>query len=315
MFVETLRWFAPSSRGRSIGPLILAAAAWGIGTVISKRAVAEIPPWTLLTVQLAVSVSALLLLSGPRRALAQAGTWRLGSLGVLNPGIAYALSLFGLVSISASVSVLLWALEPLLILGLARWLLHERVGLRQVVLSFVALGGMVLVLYEPTSGGQAVGIGLTLAGVACCAVYTVVTRKLLGDESALSVVLAQQAAALAFVFVGTVLVVLIGRPPDLAGVSAEAWLSALVSGLVYYALAYWFYLTGLRQSTASFAAMSFFLIPIFGVTGGMAFLGERLDPMQWLGVAIVLAALLGVLLRPAPPSRASPSATTSAARS
>ena len=299
MFVETSRSFALSSRWRSIGPLILAAAAWGIGTVISKRAVAEIPPWTLLTVQLAVSVGALLLLSGPRRALAETGTWRLGSLGVLNPGIAYALSLFGLVSISASLSVLLWALEPLLILGLARWLLDERVGRLQVVLSLVAIGGMTLVLYEPGSGGQTVGIALTFAGVACCAVYTAATRKLLGDEPTLSVVLAQHAAALAFAVTATVLVGLSGGARALAGISTEAWLSALASGLVYYALAYWFYLTGLRRSTASFAAMAFYLIPIFGVTAGIALLGERLDPMQWLGVAIVLAALLGVLLRPA----------------
>jgi drug/metabolite transporter (DMT)-like permease len=168
-----------------------------------------------------------------------------------------------------------------------------------VVLSLVAIGGMTLVLYEPGSGGQAVGIGLTLAGVACCAVYTIATRKLLGDEPTLTIVLAQQAAALALVVAGSVLIAVSGRGPDLAGVSSEAWLSALASGLVYYALAYWFYLTGLRRSTASFAAMAFYLIPIFGVTAGMALLGERLDPMQWLGVTIVLAALLGILLRSA----------------
>jgi drug/metabolite transporter (DMT)-like permease len=172
-----------------------------------------------------------------------------------------------------------------------------------VVLSLVAIGGMVLVLYQPGSGGQAVGIALTLAGVACCAVYTIATRKFLGDEPTLTVVLAQQVAALAFVVAGTVLLAVTGSAPDLAGVSTEAWLSALASGLVYYALAYWFYLTGLRRSTASFAAMAFYLIPIFGVTAGMALLSERLDPMQWLGVAVVLAALLGILLRPVPAVR------------
>ena len=37
---------------------------------------------------------------------------RLAALGVLNPGVAYALGLIGLTSITASLSVLLWALEP-----------------------------------------------------------------------------------------------------------------------------------------------------------------------------------------------------------
>jgi drug/metabolite transporter (DMT)-like permease len=46
---------------------------------------------------------------------------------VLNPGIAYALSLNGLVSITASLAVLLWALEPILILILASVFLGERI--------------------------------------------------------------------------------------------------------------------------------------------------------------------------------------------
>ena len=48
---------------RSAVPLlILAAAAWGLGTVISKRAVSEIPPLTLLPIQLAASVLVLAIL-------------------------------------------------------------------------------------------------------------------------------------------------------------------------------------------------------------------------------------------------------------
>ena len=110
-----------SSPARARLGLILAAAAWGVGTVVSKRAVAEIPPLTLLPIQLAAS---LVVLAGLMR-------WRgiglvdpsasplLGRFGVLNPGLAYALSLVGLTQITASLSVLLWALEPILILLLA----------------------------------------------------------------------------------------------------------------------------------------------------------------------------------------------------
>ena len=47
------------------------------------------------------------------------GSPLLGRLGLLNPGAAYALSLLGLTTITASLSVLLWALEPLMILFLA----------------------------------------------------------------------------------------------------------------------------------------------------------------------------------------------------
>jgi drug/metabolite transporter (DMT)-like permease len=48
--------FAFFSRHRYSLSLVGAAACWGVATVVSKRALDEIPPLTLLPVQLAVSV-------------------------------------------------------------------------------------------------------------------------------------------------------------------------------------------------------------------------------------------------------------------
>ena len=41
---------------RDLAALILAATCWGVGTVISKAALAEISPFTLLPIQLAASL-------------------------------------------------------------------------------------------------------------------------------------------------------------------------------------------------------------------------------------------------------------------
>lgn len=51
-------------------------------------------------------------------------------------------------------------------------------------------------------------------------------------------------------------------------ISLIGWASAIGSGVLYYGLAYWLYLTGLRKVPASLAAASFYLIPVFGVAGG-----------------------------------------------
>ena len=47
---------------RDLAALILAATCWGVGTVISKAALDEISPFTLLPIQLAASLAVLSIL-------------------------------------------------------------------------------------------------------------------------------------------------------------------------------------------------------------------------------------------------------------
>ena len=274
----------------------MAAASWGVGTVVSKRAVEEIPPFTLLSIQLAASLTvlaSLMLISGqPVR-----GSPRLlGRLGILNPGIAYALGLVGLTYISASLSVLLWALEPLLILGLAGLFLSEGITPGLIVSSLVAAGGMAIVVYDPAAEGQLPGVVLTLAGIGCCAAYSVIARRFVAtSDSTAQVVLAQQAYAVAFAIIVAIGATMLGTQQSLTSVSPTGLLSAIASGVLYYAAAYWFYLSALRSVAASRAASSFYLIPAFGLAASFVLLGERLEPVQWLGVGVVAVAVVSIL--------------------
>ncbi len=277
--------------------LVLAAACWGIGTVVSKRAVDELPALVLLPVQLLASLAVLALLmrwrSIPFRDRSAPAV--LGRLGALNPGLAYALSLLGLLHISASLSVLIWAIEPLLILLLAGLVLGERLGPSLIVLSAVAIGGLVLVIYDPTASGALLGVALTVAGVACCAVYSVIARRWLDEAgSTVQVVALQEVYALAAAIALLVVAVLAGLVTLPGTVSPVAWASAVVSGVLYYGAAYWLYLSGLRRVAASVAAVSFYLVPAFGVAGGVLLLGDRLQPSQWIGALVVFVAVIGV---------------------
>lgn len=302
---------SPFARRHALA-LILAAACWGVGTVVSKQAVAEIPPLTLLPIQLGISLAFLLVIArrrGERMPTCRSGRL-VGRLGLLNPGLAYALSLLGLIQITASLSVLLWAIEPVLILILAALVLQERLAPALVALSAVAVGGLVLVLYDPAASGALLGVGLTLAGVACCAVYTVAARRWLPDtDSTLGVVVAQQAYALGFallLLLAATIAGAVGRP---AALTPGGVMSAIASGLIYYGLAYWLYLSALRSVPASVAAVSFYLIPVFGVAAGALF-GDRLGPTQWIGAIVVIGAVAVITLRtagaPAPIPSAEP---------
>jgi drug/metabolite transporter (DMT)-like permease len=288
---------APADLGR----LALAATCWGLGTVISKAALDEIAPAVLLPIQLTASVIVLVLVMRwrgvPLRGDAPAA---LGRLGILNPGVAYTLGLLGLATITASLAVLLWVLEPLLILVLATRFLGERLTPAIVVGSSAGLIGVAFVLYQPSAGNsELAGVALTFAGVICCAVYTILTRRLIPDARETSqVVVAQQAYSLAFVVVVAAIAVLVQGSDLLARPSWTAWAAAIASGLLYYAGAYWFYLGALKRVPASIAAASFYLIPVVGVAAAWLLLGERLEPYQWLGVVIVLASVIVVARQP-----------------
>jgi probable blue pigment (indigoidine) exporter len=273
-----------------------AAAAWGVATVIAKRALTEIPPLTLLPIQLAISVAllAVVLVIQRQELTFPAELRRLGLLGVLNPGISYALGLIGLTYIAASLSVLLWATEPIMILLLAWWILGDRITKQVVVGALLALAGVLLVVFEPGSEGQPVGVTLTLLGVAACAVYTVITKKWMVTESTLQVVALQQASALVFAVLLLGVSALAGYRSPSVTISTDAWLSALLSGALYYAAGFWLYLNGLRHTNAATAGLYINLIPVFGIAASYALLGERLSARQWLGAILIVTTMFVV---------------------
>jgi probable blue pigment (indigoidine) exporter len=288
--------------------LALAAACWGLGTVASKRATDEMPALVLFPIQLAASVIVMAVVMRLRGLSLRGSPTLLSRLGILNPGLAYALGLIGLTYISASLYVLLWALEPLLILLFAGIFLGEGISRRFVLFSALAAAGMGLVVYDPSTSGQWHGVLLVLAGIACCAAYTVIARRWVGtSDSTAQVVLAQQAYALVFAIALTLAVALIGGI-RWSVVSPTGLLSAVGSGLLYYAAAYWFYLSALRRVPASLAATAFYLIPVFGLGASFALLGDRLEPGQWLGVGIVVVAVVSIIRLPTPALRAAVSA-------
>ncbi len=272
--------------------LVAATACWGCGTVLSKQVLDRgVAPLTLLALELAASS---LLLGLGTLVLGLRPSWspslaRLAALGILNPGLAYALGLLGLVTIDASMSVLLWATEPILIMLLAVVLLRERVAASTAVALAVALVGVLLVLYRPGASGDDLGIALTIGAVAACAFYTVLTRRLLLDDSSVAVVLVQQLAALAFAVVMVVVAWAVGMADPGLPAAPATWALAAASGMLYYGLAFWFFVGGLRGVPASIAGSLFPLIPVFGLAAGYL-VGDRLIGRQWLGAALVVAA-------------------------
>lgn len=281
--------------------LVLASACWGVGTVMTKGVLDYIEPLTLLVVQLTASLVFLwlaVLIRRPSFVLnRQLGLLALA--GWLNPGLAYTFGLIGLALTTASLSALIWAAEPVLILGLAWIILRERPSKPFRVLSLVALVGALLVV---GSGGVERGLLsgnlLILTAVFCCAVYTVLSRRLVSQVDPLLLTAVQQSVSLVWAvviwFVAKYFIqsdFISGSVDTLGQISPAIWALAALSGVIYYGLAFWFYIYGLKQTTASEAGFFINLIPLFGLAGAFIFLNERLTMVQWTGALLIILAV------------------------
>ncbi len=286
---------------RSAFALTAAAACWGIATVITKSVLAAVQPITLLLIQLAFSNLLLwaLVVFSHQHQLPKRNLLRVGLLGLLNPGLAYTLSLLGLASTTASTSSLLWAAEPVLILALAWVLLREKLSASLIAFSLTALVGVVLIsglVTDQVAGSNVTGNALILAGVACCALYSVLARRLSAESDPLFAVALQQAFALAWAAVLWLLQLSVTQSGPLFQLDSQTWFWAAISGVVYYALAFWFYLHGLARVNASLAGTFINLTPFFGLGGAFVFLNERLSPLQWTGAVVILVSVFAILL-------------------
>lgn len=285
--------------------LVLAAACWGVATVMSKGVLDHIPPLTLLVLQLAVSVTFLWVVVAVQRwpvRLSRAAL-RPAMTGLLNPGLAHTFSLLGLTLTTASMVSLIWAAEPVLILGLAWLLLRERLTRPLIACSILAIVGVVLVAgidTRLTSGAVFLGNLLTILGVLCCALYSVITRRIVARLDPIVLVALQQTVALGWALLIWPIEWWRGEFADLTAVSSSVWALAVASGVVYYGLAYYFYLTALAKIPVSVASQFFNLIPVFGVGGAYVFLGERLSLAHWIGGGLIISAVIGILGQYAP---------------
>jgi drug/metabolite transporter (DMT)-like permease len=86
-----------------------------------------------------------------------------------------------------------------------------------------------------------------------------------------------------------------GSVEDIYTTSSDLLGIAAVSGLLYYAAAYWLYLTALRSVPAAVAASYFNVIPVVGIGLAYVFLGETLTPIQWIGAGAILISVFNLV--------------------
>lgn len=195
-----------------------------------------------------------------------------------------------LTRIDASLVALLLYLYPILVMAGALLLGRERASRRRVWALGLALGGIILVLSGATSGR----FNLTGALLAASAAVVYTCYILVGDRTTADVPPLALAALVCIGAFGTFLVAAIirGNAGGLSEVSSAGWFWLAVLSLVSTVAAILLFFAGMARVGPSVASILSILEPVVTVLSAALVFGEHLSPLQCIGGAIVLSAVL-----------------------
>lgn len=207
-------------------------------------------------------------------------------LGVLGYAVFSSFYFLALSRISASMTVILLYTYPVLVAIGGSIFFKEHIPTSRVPAIPMAFLGMVFLVWQDFQIGQPIGLIFGLCAALFYSVYILLSSHWLKGVDAFSSTFWIQLGA------GVTLLLVGFRSPERAiDVIAEAWLLILVIAFVCSVLAMSLFLSGLLKVKNWEASLLSMAEPITGVAVGILFLNESLSGAQWVGVALVLAAL------------------------
>ena len=278
---------------------------WGAGFVASRIALQYAAPFTYIGVRYGLALLVALLAFGLR------ASWPTTASGWGHVAVAGLLSHAGYLGgshyaqrwgLSAGITALVLALQPLVTaLIVSRWL-HERLVARQMLGVAIGLAGVVLVVAHRIDGdaltaGSLVAVGLSLA---CITAGTLYQRQFCAD--------ADLRSAVCIHFAATAAVML---PLGAAVEGFEiTWNAQIAASLAYHVVlasigAFSIFHLLLRRGQATGVTSLLYLTPPVAALCEWAVFGVAPTPVMWAGMAV---ACLGVAMvtRAAPLSRSVP---------
>lgn len=275
--------------------LLLPILIWSYNWIVMKQVLAWIGPFDFSALRFAIGVLvlfALMLVRG--ESLKPPPLGQVVLIGLAQTAGFQALVQWALVDGGAGRTALLAYTMPFWVVPLAWWLLADRPGPRQWLSLGVAALGLLFVL-EPWRGlGGAGSAALAIGGGLCWALGTVLSKRLFqrGGISALSLTTWQMAFGALFL----ILLALATQEKPVA------WSNYLIGALAYNAVlasgaAWLLWSWVVERLPAGVVGLSSLSVPIAGIAFAWMLLGERPSPSEWIGIALIAAALAIVNLR------------------
>lgn len=272
------------------------ALMWSSAFSVVKLALQDAPPFLILTCRfLAAGIIAVAIaLALGQRLPGQPRQWfAILVLGLCQNSLYLGLNFKAMTLIPAGLAAIIASSVPLIVALVSRLFLKERLGLIGHAGLVTGFAGVMVIMVDRIAGGESsFGLVLCIVGAAALASATLIVRGIdLGTGLMMVVGLQMMVGSLSLVPVVYLLEDLSDVRLTMSLVLAFAYI-IVVPGVI--ATLVWFHLV--KRIGATHAAAYHFLNPAFGVIIASLLLGERIGPVDMIGVVIIMASILAVQL-------------------
>lgn len=212
-------------------------------------------------------------------------------LGILGYAVFSGFYFLALERISASMTVILLYMYPVLVSAGGAIFFRERIPISRLPAVPMAFFGLICLVWVDLQVGQPLGLVFGLLAAVFYSVYILLSSHWMKGIDTMASSFWIQLGAGSVLFVASVSTV-----DRIAHIVSIAWFDILMIAFVCSVLAMWLFLSGLLKVQNWEASLLSMAEPITGVALGVLVLNERLTPLQWSGAGFVLAALAIVSL-------------------
>ena len=268
---------------------LLVAALWGISSAVAAGVFDVVSPARVAESRSLIAMVVLVPYAAYRRVLRlDGGFWKFALLG-LNLAVVNVTFFWAIDALGVGPGATIQFLAPILVLGWTVVVHKTRVRPLTWAAAVAAVVGVGLVNEAwSLESSDALGVVAGLASAVAFATY------LLYGEYLGKTFKPAQIAAWGFVFASAIWLVVLPIwtfPTDIGG---RAWVDLLIIGVLGTAVPFIVQFAALRLAASGIVGVVATAEPAIGAIAAAIMLGQALDPIQWLGVGVVVAAVATV---------------------
>lgn len=262
----------------------LAPAIWGSSYLVITELLPDGFSLTSAAIR-ALPAGLLLLMLSPRLPTGH-WWWKVLVLGALNFSIFWWLLFVAAYRLPGGVAAVLGAMQPLIVVFASYFILQTKVRVIAIIASLLGLFGVAMLLLTVDAGFDSIGILAGFGGALSMALGVVLSRKWQPPVQ-LATFTAWQLIAGGILLLPFAII----AEPNFPALTSNSLMGYLYLSIIGGAFTYILWFRGLRILGPNTISPLGFLSPLCAVILGWAVLDQRLEPLQILGIVIVLTSI------------------------